>query len=91
MKRVTLELGGNDPAIVLPDVDPAAVGATLFWNAFYNTGQICMAVKRVYAHDDIYAPLCEALWPPHARRGSAIRSTRRPSWVRSAPPRSSPA
>jgi acyl-CoA reductase-like NAD-dependent aldehyde dehydrogenase len=61
LKRVTLELGGNDPAIVLPDVDAAAVGRTLFWNAFYNTGQICMAVKRVYAHADVYEPLCAAL------------------------------
>ncbi len=61
LKRVTLELGGNDPAIVLSDVDPAAVGRTLFWNAFYNSGQICMAVKRVYAHADVYEPLCAAL------------------------------
>jgi acyl-CoA reductase-like NAD-dependent aldehyde dehydrogenase len=61
LKRITLELGGNDPAVVLADVDPAAVGQALFWSAFYNSGQICMAVKRVYAHTDVYEPLCDAL------------------------------
>jgi len=61
LTRVTLELGGNDPAIVLPDVDPAALGPTLFWNAFYNSGQICMAVKRIYAHTDVHDALCDAL------------------------------
>lgn len=48
LKRVTLELGGNDPAIVLDDVDPKAVAAKLFWGAFENCGQVCSAIKRVY-------------------------------------------
>ena len=61
LKRVTLELGGNDPAIVLPDVDIAAVAEKLFWAAFTNNGQICIATKRMYIHDAIYEPLRDAI------------------------------
>jgi acyl-CoA reductase-like NAD-dependent aldehyde dehydrogenase len=61
LKRVTLELGGNDAAIVLPDVDVEKVAEQLFWAAFANTGQICIATKRMYVHKDIYEPLKEAL------------------------------
>jgi acyl-CoA reductase-like NAD-dependent aldehyde dehydrogenase len=61
LKRVTLELGGNDPAIVLEDVDPRAIAPRLFFAAFVNSGQVCMAVKRIYAHARIYDALCEAL------------------------------
>jgi acyl-CoA reductase-like NAD-dependent aldehyde dehydrogenase len=61
LKRVTLELGGNDAAIVLDDVDPAKVAPTIFWAAFANSGQICVAIKRLYVHDRIYEPFCQAL------------------------------
>lgn len=61
LKRVTLELGGNDAAIVLGDVDPQAVAPRLFAAAFANSGQICMAIKRLYVHSSIYAELTEAL------------------------------
>ena len=61
LKRVTLELGGNDPAIVLPDVDPAQVAPRLFWGAFTNSGQICIAIKRLYVHERTYRPLVDAL------------------------------
>ena len=61
LKRVTLELGGNDAAIVLPDVDVAQVAEQLFWAAFRNTGQICIATKRMYVHKDIYEPLKNAI------------------------------
>jgi acyl-CoA reductase-like NAD-dependent aldehyde dehydrogenase len=54
LKRLTLELGGNDPAIVLADVDVEAVAEKLFWGAFTNAGQICVAAKRIYVHNDIY-------------------------------------
>jgi acyl-CoA reductase-like NAD-dependent aldehyde dehydrogenase len=54
LKRITLELGGNDAAIVLPDVDPAKVAGPLFAGAFGNTAQICVATKRLYVHNDIY-------------------------------------
>jgi acyl-CoA reductase-like NAD-dependent aldehyde dehydrogenase len=57
LKRVTLELGGNDPAIVLPDADPKAIAARLFWGAFQNCGQVCSAIKRVYAPEAMYDAL----------------------------------
>lgn len=61
LKRVTLELGGNDPAIILDDVDPAAIANKLFWGAFQNNGQVCSAIKRVYVPERIYDDLVEAL------------------------------
>jgi acyl-CoA reductase-like NAD-dependent aldehyde dehydrogenase len=61
LKRVTLELGGNDAAIVLDDVDPKVVAPKLFFAGFVNSGQVCMAIKRIYAHEKIYDALCEAL------------------------------
>jgi acyl-CoA reductase-like NAD-dependent aldehyde dehydrogenase len=61
LKRVTLELGGNDAAIVLDDVDPKVVAKKLYFAAFVNSGQVCMAVKRIYAHESVYDALCSAL------------------------------
>lgn len=61
LARVTLELGGNDAGIVLPDVDPAAIAEGLFWGAFINTGQTCAALKRLYVHEDVYDDVVEAL------------------------------
>jgi aldehyde dehydrogenase (NAD+) len=61
LTRFTLELGGNDAAIVLADADVDAVAARLFGAAFYNAGQICIAVKRVYAHSSIYDRVCDEL------------------------------
>jgi acyl-CoA reductase-like NAD-dependent aldehyde dehydrogenase len=61
LKRVTLELGGNDPAIVLPDVDVADTAKQLFWAAFQNSAQFCVAAKRLYIHEDIYEELAAAL------------------------------
>lgn len=61
LKRVTLELGGNDPAIVLDDVDIKETAKAIFGNAFLNCGQVCLAVKRAYVHEDIYDLMCEEL------------------------------
>lgn len=61
LKRLTLELGGNDAAIVMPDVDVDAVAQQLFWGAFGNSGQICIATKRMYVHTDIYDAVAKAL------------------------------
>jgi acyl-CoA reductase-like NAD-dependent aldehyde dehydrogenase len=61
LKRLTLELGGNDAAIVLDDVDPKTIAPKLFFASFVNSGQVCMAIKRIYAHESIYEPLCAAL------------------------------
>ena len=54
LKRLTLELGGNDAAIVLPDVNVPETAEKLFWSAFTNSGQVCVATKRAYVHADIY-------------------------------------
>ena len=61
LKRLTLELGGNDAAIVLPDADLDAVTEKLFWGAFINNGQTCAAIKRLYVHDSIYDAVCRRL------------------------------
>jgi acyl-CoA reductase-like NAD-dependent aldehyde dehydrogenase len=58
IKRITLELGGNDAAIVLDDVDPEKVACDIFSAAFMNCGQVCLAVKRVYIQDGIYERMC---------------------------------
>jgi len=68
LKRVTLELGGNDAAIVLPDADPAAIADDLFWGAFENSGQICSAIKRVYVPESHFATLRDEL----ARRAKSV-------------------
>jgi acyl-CoA reductase-like NAD-dependent aldehyde dehydrogenase len=61
LKRLTLELGGNDAAIVLDDVDPIEVAAELFFAATSNAGQICIAAKRLYVHDSQYDVICDEL------------------------------
>ena len=61
LKRVTLELGGNDPAILLDDIDPAAVADRVFWGAFMNSGQVCSAIKRIYAPESLYDDVVDAL------------------------------
>ncbi|MFJ8753007.1 aldehyde dehydrogenase family protein [Streptomyces sp. NPDC102441] len=61
LARVTLELGGNDAAVLLDDVDVDRVADRLFWAAFRNCGQVCMAVKRVYAPARLHAEVVEAL------------------------------
>jgi len=61
LKRITLELGGNDAAVVLDDVDVKAVAAKLFRFAFFNCGQVCVSVKRIYAHTRIHDALCDEL------------------------------
>jgi acyl-CoA reductase-like NAD-dependent aldehyde dehydrogenase len=61
LKRVTLELGGNDAAIVLDDVDPILVAAKVFEGAMRNAGQICVAVKRAYVPSAFYDEFCDEL------------------------------
>lgn len=61
LKRLTLELGGNDAGIVLPDADPNKIVEGLFWGAFINNGQTCAALKRLYVHDSLYDEVCDAL------------------------------
>ena len=61
LKRLTLELGGNDAAVVLDDSDPEATARAIFRFAFGNCGQACVAIKRVYATPGVYARLVELL------------------------------
>ena len=69
LKRVTLELGGNDPAIVLDDADPAAVSRAIFAAAFLNSGQVCSAVKRVYVPESLHDAVVDGL----AAQAAAVR------------------
>ncbi len=61
LKRLTLELGGNDAGIVMADVDPKQIAPGLFWGGFINNGQTCAALKRLYVHDDVYDEVCKEL------------------------------
>jgi acyl-CoA reductase-like NAD-dependent aldehyde dehydrogenase len=61
LKRLTLELGGNDAGIVLGDVNPKEAAPKLFQGAFQNNGQVCIAMKRLYVHESIYDEMCDEL------------------------------
>src|SRR5262249_49444199 len=61
IKRLTLELGGNDAAIVLEDADPKEVAPKIFAAATVLSGQACIAIKRLYVHDSIYDAVCDEL------------------------------
>ena len=61
LKRITLELGGNDAGIVLDDVDPKKIAPGVFQGAFQNSGQVCLAIKRLYVHESVYDAVCDEL------------------------------
>ena len=61
LKRLILELGGNDAAIVLDDVDPIEVAPKLLVAATMNAGQICLGAKRLYVHASQYDQICDEL------------------------------
>jgi acyl-CoA reductase-like NAD-dependent aldehyde dehydrogenase len=61
LKRLTLELGGNDAGIVLPDVEPKVFAPKLFSVGFHNSGQTCACLKRLYVHESLYEELCSEL------------------------------
>lgn len=61
LKRVTLELGGNDASIILPDVDIKKVAPEVVLGAFQNSGQVCVATKRIYIHESIYQPFLQEM------------------------------
>ena len=60
VKRVTLELGGNDAAIVMPDADIASIIPKLFWGAFGHQGQWCVGIKRLYVHRPFHEAFVKA-------------------------------
>lgn len=59
LKRLTLELGGNDAGIILPGTDIEPLLDSLFWGCFINAGQTCSALKRLYVHESDYDRVCE--------------------------------
>jgi acyl-CoA reductase-like NAD-dependent aldehyde dehydrogenase len=61
LRRVTLKLGGNEAAIVVNDAQPDTIAESLFWGAFTNNGQVCVAVKRLYVHESMFDGLVERL------------------------------
>jgi len=61
LKKVTLELGGNDPALVLPGTDIKAVAPKIFGKAMMNSGQVCVAIKRVFVHESQYDEMLSEL------------------------------
>jgi acyl-CoA reductase-like NAD-dependent aldehyde dehydrogenase len=61
LKHLTLELGGNDPGVVLPDADPQAIAENLFRCMFALSGQGCVTLKRLFVHESIYRALTEEL------------------------------
>jgi acyl-CoA reductase-like NAD-dependent aldehyde dehydrogenase len=61
LRRVTLELGGNDAAIVLADSDPKEIAEEIFIRAFDQNGQACIAIKRLYVHEEIYNDMVDEL------------------------------
>jgi len=61
LKRVTLELGGKDPAIICKDIDVEAVAQKIATLAFLNSGQICLAIKRIYVHESIHDQFRDAM------------------------------
>lgn len=72
LKRVTLELGGKSPVIVLPDVDPKVAGPGTAQAIFFNSGQVCVAGSRLYAHKSVFDSVLEnfveasSFWQPRA-------------------------
>lgn len=61
LKRLTLELGGNDAAIILDDADLDVIVPQIFQAATYNAGQVCMAAKRIYVPSHMADGLCDRL------------------------------
>lgn len=61
LKRVTLELAGNDACVVCPDADLSVAVPGVAAGAFFNAGQVCVASKRVYVHEGIYDEFLERL------------------------------
>jgi phenylacetaldehyde dehydrogenase len=72
LKHVTLELGGKSPVVVMPDVDVAETAPGVSQAIFFNSGQVCVAGSRLYAHKSIFDKVVEgmaetaAFWAPRA-------------------------
>lgn len=90
LKNLVLELGGNDAAIILPDVNVDTVAESIFNSAFLISGQVCAAIKRLYVHESIYPDMVDALLRltdtaiplPEAEGGTFAPLTTRPQFDR---------
>ena len=90
LARLTLEMGGNDPGIILPGTDVKAIAENLFWGVFINTGQTCAALKRLYVHDSLYEEVVDDprrdgrghADGPRPRRGQRARTALQQAAVR---------
>ncbi len=67
VKKIVLELGGKDPAVVMPDADLKRAVNGILWGAFMNAGQTCASIERVYVHRDIYDDFVEMITELTAR------------------------
>ena len=84
MVKLQLELGGKDPIYVCEDVDVAKAAAGIADGAFYNTGQSCCSVERIYVHAKVFEPLRRGLRGRGAKASSAATPpTTRPTSARS--------
>ncbi len=61
LKKVILELGGKDPAIIFPDADIERTIKGVVWGAFMNAGQTCASIERVYIHENIFDVLLDGI------------------------------
>ncbi|MBO0748852.1 MAG: aldehyde dehydrogenase family protein [Porphyrobacter sp.] len=61
LKRVTLELGGKSPVVVMPDVDVNATAPGVAGGIFFNAGQVCVAGSRLFAHKSIFDQMLEGM------------------------------
>jgi acyl-CoA reductase-like NAD-dependent aldehyde dehydrogenase len=59
IKKVTLELGNNSPVVIAPDADLDFVAKRCAVGAFYNSGQVCISVQRIYSQKQVYEPFTE--------------------------------
>ena len=72
LKRVTLELGGKSPVVVMPDVNVAETAPGVAGAIFFNAGQVCVAGSRLYAHRSVFDSVLEGMaqtapfWAPRA-------------------------
>ena len=90
MIKVQLELGGKDPVYVCEDVDVKAAAAGIADGAFYNTGQSCCSVERIYVHESIHDAFVDAFVAEvQGLQDAATRWTRPPTSARSRAGRSS--